>query len=186
MTEASTAPARSRKAALRRGALIVLVINLLGIISGMLGDSGYGNPWFARLAKPEIMPPGWVFGLVWTSLYTLMGVALAIIVAARDARARNVAIALFAIQLTLNLAWAPIFFALHRIMLGFGLIIAIFFWATATTVLFWRIRRLAGLLLLPYLAWLVFAGYLNWQFHELNPWGPALVSTSGNTQIIVQ
>lgn len=59
-------------------------------------------------------------------------------------------------------------------------------WAGVTTILFWKIRRVAALLMLPYLAWLLFAGYLNWQIHLLNPWGPALVPTAGDTQIIIQ
>jgi tryptophan-rich sensory protein len=75
---------------------------------------------------------------------------------------------------------------MHRIMLAFGLIIAILLWAGGTTLLFWRIRPIAGMLMLPYLAWLVFAAILNWQIHALNPNGITLVPVTGDTQIIIQ
>ncbi|WP_162257101.1 TspO/MBR family protein, partial [Sphingomonas sp. Root720] len=80
----------------------------------------------------------------------------------------------------------PVFFAMHKIMLAFGLIVAILFWAGATTVAFWRIRPVAGMLMLPYLIWLLFAGVLNWQIHHLNPHGVTLVPAAGDTQIIIQ
>lgn len=186
MTAEMPRPNRSLRTSLRQAALTVPAILVLGWISGRIGNSGYANIWFARLDKPAIMPPGWAFGLAWSILYIMMGFALAFILTARESKGRGWAIVLFLTQLVLNLAWSPVFFALHRIMLAFGLIVAIFLWAGATTLVFWHIRRVAALLMLPYLVWLLFAGYLNWRIHELNPWGPALVTTTGNTQIIVQ
>jgi len=179
-------PRKAGNAWLRYALVTVPAILLLGMLSGRIGDSGPGNFWYAQLAKPDLMPPGWAFGVAWSILYIMMGLALAFILNARGAKWRGVAIWLFLIQLALNLAWSPVFFAMHRIMLAFGLIIAIFLWASAATVAFWYIRRVAALLMLPYLAWLLFAGLLNWQIHELNPYGPALVPTSGDTQIIIQ
>jgi len=186
MTGESASPRRSRNVWLRHAVVTVPATLLLGLASGRLANSGYGNIWFDRLAKPAIMPPGWVFGFTWSVLYILMGAAIAFVLAAREAKGRGVAITLFVIQLGLNLAWSPVFFAMHRIMLALGLVIAIFLWAGMTTIVFWHVRRIAALLMLPYLAWLLFAGYLNWQIHQLNPWGPALVPGMGNTQIIVQ
>jgi tryptophan-rich sensory protein len=179
-------PRRPYNSYLRWAVITVPAVVLLGLASGRIGDSSYGNIWYTQLDKPMLMPPGWVFGFAWSILYIMMGAALALILAARGARGREIAIAFFVIQLALNLAWAPVFFTLHRIMLAFGLIIAIFLWAAVTTILFWKIRRVAALLMVPYLAWLLFAGYLNWQIHLLNPWGPALVPTAGDTQIIIQ
>ncbi len=175
-----------RSGYLRWAVVTAPAVLILGWLSGKIGNSGYGNIWFARLDKPAIMPPGWAFGFTWSILYIMMGAALAFILNARGAKGRGIAIAFFLIQLALNLAWAPVFFTLHRIMLAFGLIIAIFLWAGATTIIFWHIRRAAAVLMLPYIAWLLFAGYLNWQIHLLNPWGPALVPSAGNTQIIMQ
>ncbi|RYE37629.1 MAG: tryptophan-rich sensory protein [Hyphomicrobiales bacterium] len=179
-------PRQLRIAWLRWALITIPGVLLLGLISGKVGDSGYGNLWFAQLDKPAIMPPGWVFGFTWSILYIMMGTALAFILNARGAKGRSVAIALFFIQLALNLAWSPVFFAMHKIMLAFGLIIAIILWATATACAFWRVRRVAALLLLPYLVWLLFAAFLNWKIHELNPYGPALVPSTGDTQIIIQ
>ena len=175
-----------RIAYMRWALVTVPAILLLGLLSAKIGDSGYGNVWFDRLAKPAMMPPGWVFPFAWSILYIMMGFALAMILNARAARGRGIAIMLFLVQLALNLAWSPVFFAMHRIMLAFGLIVAMLLWAGAATWLFWRIRRTAGLLMLPYLAWLIFAAMLNWQVHRLNPNGLTLVPSAGDTQIVIQ
>jgi len=123
-----------RTAWLRWALVTVPGVLLLGIVSAKIGDSGYGNVWFDQLAKPAIMPPGWVFPFAWSILYIMMGSAFAFILNARGAKGRGAAIALFLIQLTLNLAWSPTFFAMHRIMLAFGLILAIFLWASVATL----------------------------------------------------
>lgn len=185
MTELAS-PGQLRTAYLRWALVCVPAILLLGTVSGKIANSGYGNPWFDALSKPALMPPGWAFGAVWSTLYILMALALALILNARGAKGRGVAVLLFLIQLGLNLAWSPVFFAMHRIMLAFGLIVAILLWAGATTFAFWKIRPAAGALMLPYLAWLLFAGVLNWQIRELNPNGLTLVPTAGDTQIIIQ
>jgi tryptophan-rich sensory protein len=80
-----------------------------------------------------------------------------------------VAIIAFCLQLALNLAWTPLFFAAHQITAALILLLAIDFAVLVTLVLFWRVRPLAGALLVPYLAWVLFAAVLNWQFLEANP-----------------
>jgi translocator protein len=185
MTELAS-PKQLRTAYLRWALICVPSIVLLGTISGKVANSGYGNPWFDALNKPALMPPGWVFGVAWSLLYVLMGLALALILNARGAKGRGVAISLFLLQLALNLAWSPVFFAMHRIMLAFGIILALLLWASATAAVFWKIRPLAGILMLPYLVWLSFAAVLNWQIHELNPRGVAILQTVGDTQIIIE
>jgi tryptophan-rich sensory protein len=174
--------AQLRVSYLRWALVTVPAIVLLGTLSGVVANSGNGNPWFVALAKPAFMPPGWAFGVAWTILYILMGLAFAIILNARGARGRGAAIVAFLIQLLLNLCWSPLFFAMHRVMPAFGLILVILGLAVITVALFFRIRRMAGLLLLPYLAWLVFAALLNWQIHALNP-DSGLVPQGGDTQI---
>jgi len=185
MTE-PVSPKQRRIAYLRWALICVPVILLLGTASGKIANSGYGNAWFDALDKPALMPPGWAFGVAWSILYVLMGLALALILAARGAKGRGVAIALFLLQLALNLSWSPVFFAMHRIMLAFGIIGAILFWASATTVVFWKIRPRAGLLMLPYLAWLLFAAILNWQIHEMNPRGVTVIQSVGDTRIVIE
>ena len=149
--------------------LTVPAIVLAGSASGWLSGSGYGNPWFDALVKPSFMPPGWAFGVVWPILYGLMGVALAIVLAEPPSTRRRVGLTLFAIQLALNFAWSPIFFAGHDIGLAKIVIYLMAVLAAAAAGQFLRLRKPAGLLLVPYLAWLVFAAMLNSAIESLNP-----------------
>jgi len=149
--------------------LTVPAIVLAGSASGLLSGSGYGNPWFDALVKPSFMPPGWTFGVVWPALYALMGVALAIVLAEPPSVRRRAALVLFAIQLALNFAWSPIFFAGHDIALAKIVIFVMAAVAAAAAGQFLRLRKPAGLLLIPYLAWLVFAAMLNSAIGDLNP-----------------
>ena len=96
----------------------VVAIELLGGASGWLSQSGYGNPWFDGLAKPGFMPPGYLFGIVWPILYALLGIALALILAEPRSDRRRLALILFAVQMVLNFAWSPIFFAGHDMRLA--------------------------------------------------------------------
>ena len=101
--------------------------------------------------------------------YAMMGVAFALVCAAWGARFRGSAIVLFVIQLAINLAWTPVFFALHELKLALAIILALDVAVLVTTALFWRVRRLAGWLMVPYILWILFATVLNWQFLALNP-----------------
>lgn len=162
-------PAQLRTSLLRWALVLVPAVLLLGFISGKLAGSGPENPWFAVLEKPAIYPPPAAFGIVWSILYVLMGFAAAMIASAWGARGRPIALVVFAIQLALNLAWTPVFFGLHRITAALWVIVVLDILVVLTIVLFWRVRRIAGLLLLPYLAWILFATALTWQFLVLNP-----------------
>lgn len=162
-------PAQLRASFLRWALVLVPGIVLLGFLSGTLASSGPDNPWFAGLIKPSLFPPPATFGIVWTILYVLMGLALAMIVSARGAPGRNAAIAAFVVQFLLNLCWSPLFFGAHQISKALYLLVAIDVAVLATVVLFWKVRPRAAMLLLPYLAWVLFATVLNWQFLEANP-----------------
>ena len=176
-------PGQLRLAYLRWALVAVPAIVLLGFLSGKLANSGYGNRWFAALTKPAIMPPAWLFPVAWTILYVLMGLALAVVLHARGAKGRGIAVGLFLVQLLLNLAWSPLFFRAHQVgdalflLLGLCLLVALLVW------LFARIRAAAGLLLIPYLAWLAFAAFLTYEIRQLNPDAETLVAPALNTQI---
>jgi benzodiazapine receptor len=126
--------------------------------------------WYASLNKPSFNPPNTVFFPVWTTLYTLMGIA-AFLVWRKGLGERRVRVALgiFVIQLVLNTAWSIIFFGLYSL---FGAVIAIvFLWIAIliNIVTFWRISKVAGALLIPYILWVSFAGILNvsvWMFNR--------------------
>ena len=153
----------------------VPAIVLLGSLSGWLSNSGFGNDWFDRLYKPFFMPSGWVFGLVWPILYVLLGIAVAIILAEPPSEARRKALALFFAQLALNYAWSPMFFAAHAVKLAMVTIFVMAALAAMAAGQFWKIRRVAGALMLPYLLWLCFAAALNGAIEKLNPGADALL-----------
>lgn len=162
---------------LTRAVLVIApLVLLLGTLSARLAGSSEADPWFAALVKPDAYPPGALFGIVWTILYLMIGVAAAIVWNARGAPWRWPALGLFALQLIANLAWSPLFFRFHRIDAAVGLAMAIFALALLTTLCFGLVRRLAAGLMLPYLVWLGFAAVLTWRIHELNPNGGPDVS----------
>ncbi|MEQ1499227.1 MAG: TspO/MBR family protein [Novosphingobium sp.] len=162
-------PGQLRAAFLRWALFVVPAILFLGFFSGLFAGSGAGNGWFVGLNKPSLYPPPQVFGIVWTILYLMMGIALTMVITARGASGRGAAIAVFGVQLLLNLAWSPLFFAAHQIGAALVLLVVLDLAIAATVVLFRKVRPLAAWLLLPYLAWALFATVLNWQFLEANP-----------------
>ena len=164
------ASSRQLRAALLRWLLVLVPgIVLLGFLSGKSGGSGADNPWFASLIKPATFPPPAAFGIVWGILYVMMAVALAIILTAKAAPGRWAAVGAFTVQLAINLAWSPVFFGAHQIMLGLAVIGVLDVALLVTVILFARVRPLAAALLVPYLAWALFATLLNYQFWQLNP-----------------
>ena len=121
--------------------------------------------WYPSLAKPSWNPPGWVFGPVWTALYAMMAVAAWIV---WRRAGWDQALLFYAIQLVLNGVWSPLFFGLHRPDLAFFDIVALWVAIVLTTAAFWKISLLAGILFVPYLAWVTFAAVLNFVIWRLN------------------
>lgn len=182
MTELAS-PSQLRMAFLRRALITVPLIMLLGALSGRLSGSGAGNPWYAALDKPWFQPPGWAFGVVWPVLYVLLGLALALVLNARGARGRGLAIGLFAIQFAINLSWSPVFFALREVSLAYWVIVAMILAAVAATFAMGRVRSAAAWLMVPYLCWISFAAILNHRIDQLNPDAERLVPAASNAQI---
>ena len=147
----------------------VPAIVIVGSLMGYLSNSGFDNRWYAELTKPAFQPPSWAFGVTWTILYALMGLALAMILNEPSSQRRSNALWLFGGQLALNFSWSPIFFGMRMIDVALVVILVMLFMATAAANLFRRIRKLAGWLLLPYLAWLCLATALNYETGRLNP-----------------
>jgi translocator protein len=174
-----------RMSFLRWALVTVPAILLLGFLSGRMSNSGYENRWFNALSKPELFPPGWMFGAVWTVLYIMLGVSLAMIIYARGSQGRGLAIGFFATQLALNLMWSPLFFGAHQVTLALWLILAILALAIVTTFRFARIRKAAAWLLVPYLVWLCVAAILNFRIDQMNPEAETLVPEAPRTQIIL-
>jgi translocator protein len=124
--------------------------------------------WFATLHKPAFNPPSWVFGPVWAVLYVLMAVAMWLVWRKAGTSGVTVATVLFVTQLALNVLWPAIFFALRRPGAAFVEIIVLWCAILATTIAFWIIRPLAGLLLVPYQLWVTFAAILNFAIWRTN------------------
>jgi tryptophan-rich sensory protein len=161
-------PAQLRASFVRWALFLVPAVLLLGFLSGRFGAQAQ-DPWFLALEKPAILPPPAIFGVVWPILYVLMGFAAAMVCAAWGSRYRLPAILAFALQLLVNLAWTPVFFGEHEITLALSVIIALDVAVVVTIVLFWKVRSAAAWLLLPYLAWILFATVLNYELLRLNP-----------------
>jgi len=172
-----------RMSLLRWALFVVPAVMLLGLLSGAISGSGDENRWFGELIKPESQPPGYIFGIVWPILYFMTGLALAMIMHARGAASRGLAIGLFLAQFVLNLAWSPLFFKQHQVTDALYLIVVILVLAIATTFIFGRVRKAAAWLMVPYLAWLSFATILNYQIDELNPDAESLYVPAASAQI---
>lgn len=142
---------------------VCLVASALG---GLFTASSVGS-WYQNLSKPSWNPPDWVFAPVWTTLYILMGVAAwRIWLEVGDSRRR--ALLLFGAQLALNVLWSALFFGLRSPLAALVEIWILFAFIAATTIAFARLSRLAALLLVPYLMWVGFAGFLNAALWWLN------------------
>lgn len=142
------------------------VVTALGLWSGLMTASEIPG-WYAQLQKPTWNPPNWVFGPVWTTLYLMMGIALALVWHSGHPTYKQ-AMMIFGVQFLLNLMWSFIFFNQHQIRLAFMEIIALWIMILANILVFYRIKPLAGILLIPYLAWVSFASFLNYTIMSLN------------------
>ena len=165
----TTTARRDDRGIWNKALITVPAIVIVGGLMGVLSNSGFGNNWYAPLAKPSFQPPGWAFGVVWTTLYTMMGIALATILNQPKSAERSRGLALFAVQLALNFAWSPIFFGGGMIDVALLVMLAMNVLVTATIISFWKVRPLAGALLIPYLLWLCLATALNHETGRLNP-----------------
>jgi len=149
---------------------------LLGWISLCLAVAGMGGwltmlgmpDWYDSLTKPTWNPPNWIFGPVWTALYLTMAIAAWMVWRRHGWDGAPLPLALFLLQLTLNLGWSGIFFALRSP--GWGVVEILALWGAilATLIGFWPYHRLAALLFVPYLAWVSFASVLNFALWRLN------------------
>jgi benzodiazapine receptor len=148
---------------------ISIVLSLLAGVIGSVFTSRSVGTWYVTLQKPSFTPPSGVFGPVWTTLYVLMGISLFLVwrvgTANPDVR---LGLVLFAIQLVLNALWSFAFFGMRSPLAG-AVVIAVL-WAAilANLVVFARVSRLAGALLVPYIVWVSFAAVLNFTIYSLN------------------
>lgn len=125
--------------------------------------------FYGHLTQPIWAPPPGIFAPVWTVLYALMGIAAWLVWCSGGFRPNRQALTLFLLQLVFNALWSWLFFAWHLGALAFADVLALWILILATLVSFWRVRPLAGVLLIPYLLWVSFASALNYSLWQLNP-----------------
>ena len=135
---------------------------LSALLSGGMRDYNGFN-------QPPLSPPGWIFPIVWTALYLLMGyAAYRVQVSGKDPEQINKAMRLYWAQLALNFLWSPVFFGLHWYLVAFFLLVAMWALIYLTMQAFSKLDETAGDLLIPYILWVTFAGYLNLGVYLLN------------------
>jgi len=173
-----------RQSYLRWAAITVPLILLLGFLSGSGVTAGGDSGWYRGLAKPALNPPDWVFPVAWTTIYVLLGLALAMILNARGAAGRALAVLLFALSFGGSLGWMPLFFGAHRIGAALWLIVFMLVTGCAAAVVFARIRNTAAWLLVPYLVWISFAGVLTWRIGQMNPGAERLAPGASASQML--
>lgn len=150
------------------GLIILLALCFAAAALGSAATYPRIDDWYAALAKPSWTPPNWVFGPVWTVLYIAMALAAWLVWRQRGWAGARLPLLLFGVQLGLNVAWSWLFFGLRSPGLGFADIILLWIAIAATLVAFWRRSRIAGLLFVPYLAWVTFATALNFSIWRMN------------------
>ncbi|MEO0052595.1 MAG: TspO/MBR family protein [candidate division WOR-3 bacterium] len=145
-----------------------IVLPLIIGFAGSMFTRPSVDSWFATLKKPIFAPPNWLFAPAWTLLYIMMGIAFYLIWQQGYSVQLRLAFAVYALQLILNLLWSLFFFGLHSPLLGFADIVILWIVVLINIILFYRLRRAAGLLLIPYILWLTFASVLNLSIVLLN------------------
>ena len=152
----------------RKKLLLCILIPLFAVgVSALLTAGAMRN--FCVLRQPPLSPPGWLFPVVWTVLYILMGIASYFVLqSAAPLEERRSALMLYGVQLFFNFLWPVIFFLLKQYLLAFFWLLALWLLIYLTLHQFIKLHKKAGVLLLPYLAWVTFAGYLNFGVFLLN------------------
>ena len=145
----------------------LLLVFATAAIGGLA--SAQAGAFYTELVRPDWAPPGWLFGPVWSVLYALMGVSAWLVWRARGFAGARFALLLFMAQLGVNALWTWLFFVWHQGGLAFAEILLLWVMIVATITLFWRISKIAGSLLLPYLSWVTFATALTYAIWQRNP-----------------
>jgi tryptophan-rich sensory protein len=150
------------------GLIVFLVICFAAAGIGSAVTTPQIDGWYANLAKPSWNPPNWIFAPVWSTLYVAMAVAAWLVWRQGGIAGAKVPLALFGVQLALNTLWSCLFFGLENPGLAFAEVLLLWVAIATTMVTFWFRSKVAGLLFVPYLAWVTFAAFLNFTVWRLN------------------
>ncbi len=136
----------------------------VGVLSALLTRNGMQT--FDSINKPKLAPPGWLFPVVWTILYVLMGIASYLVITSRQPNGS--ALTAYGLQLIFNFFWSFFFFNLSLYLFAFIWLVVLWILILITIIRFYQISEPAGYLMIPYLLWVSFAGYLNFSIYLLN------------------
>ncbi len=145
----------------------IIVCQLAGIVGSIFTAPSVAT-WYTTIVKPTFNPPNWIFAPVWTTLFLLMGIALYLIIKEKQTPKVRIAEYVFAIQLILNIIWSVLFFGLQNPGAAFIEILILWIAIAATIYYFYKISKTAAYLLVPYIAWVSFAAFLNYAIFLLN------------------
>lgn len=148
-------------------ALLVWLVICFSVAT--IGGATKPGAWYRAINKPSWNPPSWLFAPVWTVLFVAMAVSAWLVWSRRGEADLTLALGLFGVQLALNALWSWLFFGWHRPDLAFFEAIILWFTILGTVLAFWPISPTAGTLLLPWLAWVGFAAFLNRVLWRMNP-----------------
>lgn len=151
--------------------VICLLIPQLAGLLGSIANFTSLDSWYISLVKPSFNPPSWIFGPVWTFLFLLMGLSLYLVWQKKGSfhkKQWNLTIKIFSVQLGLNILWSYLFFFFHNPLAGFLEIILLWIFILLNIIYFYKLNKTAGLLLVPYLLWVSFATFLNFNLWILN------------------
>lgn len=146
--------------------VIVLITELIGLLGSLF--SGNTGQIYISFAKPPLSPPGWLFGVIWPILYLLMGIATYIIYQTPHTPGCKKAITLYWVQLFVNFLWPIVFFRFEWYWISVVVILLLDVLVLITKIWFYKIKKVAGYLMIPYLLWIIFATYLNIGITVLN------------------
>jgi len=147
------------------GAIVAFVLTFG---AAFVGSRFPVDEWYTALSKPSWNPPNWLFGPVWSVLYLLMAVSAWLVWREAGIPGAILPLSIFLLQLVLNAAWSWLFFGSHELLIAFIEILGLWVAILVTIILFWRMYALSGVFLLPYLAWVTFAAFLNFTLWRLN------------------
>lgn len=148
--------------------LCITICQLAGVVGSYFTDLSVST-WYPTLIKPSYTPPGWLIGVVWVILYTLMGISLFLVLNSKpEPGSIKNALIPFVVQLLLNISWSWAFFGLRSPLYALVVIAALWISIIVTMKRFFEISRRAGFLLVPYILWVSFAAFLNYAIWRLN------------------
>jgi tryptophan-rich sensory protein len=145
---------------------LVVACNVIGSV-GALWTASDGS-WYKSINKPSFNPPSWVFGPVWTLLFTLMGIAIYLVWIAPSSQIRVIALSLFVIQFIFNVLWSYLFFGANNPLWSLIEILVLLIVILATGIYFYMVNRFSGYLIIPYFLWVSFATFLNYSIWNIN------------------